>query len=45
MERDPHRTAYHGVDLVVVGRDKTRFRPFASLKDDLRRALAKVGVR
>jgi ribonuclease P protein component len=33
-----------GVDLVLVGRDKTRARPFAALQDDLRRALAKAGV-
>ena len=33
-----------GVDLVLVGRDHTRARPFAELIDDLRRALAKAGV-
>ncbi len=33
-----------GVDLVLVGRDKTRGRPFVLLRDDLRRALAKAGV-
>ncbi len=33
-----------GVDLVVIGRDATRARPFASLVDDLRRALDKVGA-
>jgi ribonuclease P protein component len=33
-----------GVDLVLIGRDTTRARPFALLIDDLRRALAKVGV-
>jgi ribonuclease P protein component len=33
-----------GVDLVVVGRDKTRARPFVALQEDLRRALAKAGV-
>jgi ribonuclease P protein component len=33
-----------GVDLVLIGRDGTRKRPFADLTDDLRRALAKTGV-
>ena len=33
-----------GVDLVVVGRDKTRARPFLALQEDLRRALAKAGI-
>jgi ribonuclease P protein component len=33
-----------GVDLVLVGRDATRARPFALLVDDLRRALDKTGV-
>ncbi len=33
-----------GVDLVVIGRDNTRFRPFADLLDDLDRALTKAGV-
>lgn len=33
-----------GVDLVLIGRDATRARRFADLVDDLRRALAKVGV-
>ncbi len=32
------------VDLVVIGRDGTRSRPFLALMDDLRRALDKVGV-
>jgi ribonuclease P protein component len=32
------------VDLVVIGRDSTRARPFSDLVDDLQRALAKVGV-
>ncbi len=32
------------VDLVVIGRDSTRARPFLELMDDLRRALVKVGV-
>jgi len=34
----------HGIDLVLIGRDATRQRPFALLMDDLRRALNKVGV-
>jgi ribonuclease P protein component len=33
-----------GVDLVVIGRDGTRARPFTLLMDDLRRALDKAGV-
>lgn len=33
-----------GVDLVVIGRDRTGARPFAALTDDLRRALAKAGL-
>ncbi len=33
-----------GVDLVLIGRDKTRARRFAALQDDLRRALGKAGV-
>ena len=33
-----------GVDLVVIGRDGTRSRPFPALLDDLRRALDKAGV-
>ena len=33
-----------GVDLVLIGRDATRGREFTSLMDDLRRALAKLGV-
>jgi ribonuclease P protein component len=33
-----------GVDLVLIGRDATCRRKFAALQDDLRRALAKVGV-
>ena len=32
------------IDLVLIGRDATRLRPFALLMDDLRRALNKVGV-
>lgn len=34
----------HGVDLVLIGRAATRSRPFTDLTDDLRRALAKLGV-
>ncbi len=33
-----------GVDLVLIGRDGTRSRPFALLIKDLRRALVKLGV-
>ncbi len=33
-----------GVDLVVIGRDATRSRPFGDLINDLDRALAKAGV-
>ncbi len=33
-----------GADLVMVGRDTTRTRPFGLLIDDLRRSLAKLGV-
>ena len=33
-----------GVDLVLIGRDATRIRPFAMLLDDVRRALNKAGV-
>jgi ribonuclease P protein component len=33
-----------GVDLVLIGRDGTRGRAFAALKDDFRRALGKVGA-
>ena len=32
------------VDLVVIGRDGTRGRPFPALMEDLRRALDKTGV-
>jgi hypothetical protein len=32
------------VDLVLIGRDATRTRNFALLTEDLRRALAKLGV-
>jgi len=37
-------TQVSGVDLVLIGRDRTRERPFAALKDDFRRALGKVGA-
>ena len=33
-----------GVDLVLIGREATRARPFADLRDDLRRALRKAGA-
>ncbi len=33
-----------GTDLVVIGRDSTRSRPFPLLMDDVERALAKAGV-
>lgn len=33
-----------GVDLVLIGRAATRGRDFGALREDLRRALAKVGV-
>jgi ribonuclease P protein component len=33
-----------GADLVLVGRDVTRARPFDLLTDDLRRAIAKAGL-
>ena len=33
-----------GLDLVLIGRDATRGRPFVQLVDDLGRALAKAGV-
>ena len=33
-----------GADLVLVGRDTTRARPFQLLIDDLRRGLARLGV-
>jgi ribonuclease P protein component len=33
-----------GVDLVLIGREATRTRDFADLQQDVRRALAKVGV-
>ncbi len=33
-----------GFDLVLIGRNHTRGRPFLALQDDIRRALKKVGV-
>ena len=33
-----------GVDLVLIGRDATKRREFGLLKQDLRRALSKVGA-
>ena len=33
-----------GADLVLVGRDTTRTRPFPLLIDDIKRGLAKLGV-
>ncbi len=33
-----------GFDLVLIGRDHTRGRPFLILRDDIRRALGKVGA-
>ncbi len=33
-----------GADLVLIGRDRTRARPFAALQDDLRQALTRAGV-
>lgn len=33
-----------GFDLVMIGRDATRGRPFLELQDDVRRALRKAGA-
>lgn len=33
-----------GFDLVMIGRDGTRARPFLELQDDIRRALRKAGA-
>ncbi len=33
-----------GFDLVLIGRDHTRGRPFLARRDDIKRALAKAGV-
>ena len=38
-------SAVAGVDLVLIGRDGTRSRPFPALLDDVRRALKRAGVR
>ena len=38
-------SALAGVDLVLIGRDGTRSRPFPALIDDFRRALKRTGVR
>ncbi len=38
-------SALAGVDLVLIGRDGTRSRPFPALIDDVRRALKRTGVR
>ena len=38
-------SALAGVDLVLIGRDGTRSRPFPALIDDVRRALKRAGVR
>lgn len=37
-------TDLRGMDLVLIGRDGTKARNFAALKDDLRRALGRVGA-
>ena len=37
-------TPLTGVDLVLIGRDNTRARPFLDLIDDVRRALRKTGA-
>ena len=37
-------TPLRGIDLVLIGRDATRTRPFVLLLDDVRRALIKAGV-
>ena len=37
-------SALAGVDLVLIGRDGTRSRPFPALLDDVRRALKRAGV-
>jgi ribonuclease P protein component len=34
----------HGVDLVLIGRERTRGRDFLALQDDIFRALVKVGA-
>jgi ribonuclease P protein component len=37
--------ALSGIDLVLIGREATRGRAFPDLRDDLRRALRKAGVK
>lgn len=37
-------TQVRGADLVLIGRDSTRSRPFAELTDDLRRSLRRSGL-
>ena len=37
-------TPVRGADLVLIGRDATARRPFSALQEDLRRALARVGL-
>ena len=37
-------SALAGFDLVLIGRDGTRSRPFPALLDDVRRALKRAGV-
>ncbi len=39
-----HGSALVGVDLVLIGRDGTRKRPFPALLDDVRRALKRTGI-
>jgi ribonuclease P protein component len=38
------RTPVAGADLVLIGRDATRSRPFDELTDDLRRSLRRGGL-
>ena len=38
------QTPVSGKDLVLIGRDSTRARPFLLLQDDFRRALHKLGA-
>ena len=53
LESDPKEAArlllreqdVGSVDLVLIGRDSTRGRPFVELIDDFRRALGKTGVK
>jgi ribonuclease P protein component len=39
------QTPLAGHDLVLIGRDATRARPFPALLEDLRRSLARLGLR